>query len=101
MDAIFDLATGSLEPDLTFLLDLSPEEGLARARHRNDNCVHQAAEGRFEEEDLAFHADVRASFHALAEAEPGRFRTIDAARSPDAVAGDVVATLEQWMAARV
>ena len=101
LDAIFDLATGGLEPDLTFLLDLSPEEGLARARQRNDNCVHQAAEGRFEEEDLAFHAEVRASFHALAEAEPERFRLIDAARAPAAVAEDVAATLEQWSAARV
>jgi len=101
LDAIFALATGGLEPDLTFLLDLSPEAGLARARRRNDNCAHLAAEGRFEEEDLAFHIDVRRSFHSLADAEPERIRLIDAARSPEAVAEAVAATLEQWMTARV
>jgi len=100
LDAIFDLATGGLEPDLTFLLDLTPEEGLTRARKRNEDCEHHAAEGRFEEEDLAFHTDVRTSFHVLAEAEPDRFRLIDAARASEAVAVDVAATLEQWMAAR-
>jgi len=100
LDAIFDLATGGLEPDLTFLLDLEAEEGLTRARKRNDDCEHYAAEGRFEEEDLAFHTEVRASFHALAEAEPDRFRLIDAARASEAVAEDVAETLEQWMAAR-
>ncbi len=55
-------ATGSLQPDLTVLLDVAPEVGLARAARRGDG-------NRFEAEELAFHDRVRASF--LRQAKSG------------------------------
>ena len=61
-----EFASGALVPDLTLLVDYPAEEGLARARQRNlsqDN----AAEGRFEDETLAFHQRVRDGYLAIAQ----------------------------------
>ena len=68
-------ATGGLQPDLTVLLDLPPEVGLARARGR-------AVADRLESESLDFHQRVRQTFLALAEAEPDRYLVLDARRQP-------------------
>ncbi|MCA9772236.1 MAG: dTMP kinase [Myxococcales bacterium] len=73
-------ASGGVEPDLTFLLDLPVEVGLARAKARG-----APGEDRFEAESLEFHARVRAAFLAIAEAEPARVRVVDATADPDAV----------------
>jgi dTMP kinase len=75
-------ATQGLQPDLTVLLDLPPEVGLARARGR-------AAADRLELESLDFHQRVRRTFTALAEAEPDRYLVLDARRSPDELAADI------------
>jgi dTMP kinase len=75
-------ATGGLEPDLTILLDLPPEEGLARARGR-------AVADRLESESLDFHQRVRQTFRTLAEAAPDRYLVLDARQSPDALAAAI------------
>jgi dTMP kinase len=75
-------ATEGLVPDLTVLLDLPPETGLARARGR-------AAADRMEAESLDFHERVRQTFLELAAAEPHRYLVLDAARRPEDLAADV------------
>lgn len=71
-------ATDGLKPDLTILLDLAVEDGLARKAPGDMT--------RFEAEfDIAFHRRVRDGFLALAAADPGRFAVVDASRP----AGDV------------
>ena len=75
-------ATQGLQPDLTVLLDLPPEVGLARARGR-------AAADRLELESLDFHQRVRRTFIALAEADPDRYLVLDARRSPDELAAAI------------
>jgi len=65
------LATGTLKPDLTVLLDISPEAGFARKTGQEPD--------RFEQEDRAFHRRVRAGYLKLAEEEPRRWQVIDAA----------------------
>ena len=75
-------ATQGLRPDLTVLLDLPPEVGLARARGR-------AAADRIESESLDFHQRVRQTFRALAEAEPDRYLIVDAGLAPDEIAAVV------------
>ncbi len=75
-------ATQGLQPDLTVLLDLPPEDGLARARGR-------AAADRMESESLDFHQRVRQTFRALAEADPDRYVVVDARLTPDEVAAVV------------
>ncbi|HEX6487323.1 MAG TPA: dTMP kinase, partial [Candidatus Dormibacteraeota bacterium] len=66
------------KPDVTFLLELPAEAGLAR---------RQAAggENRIDAEELAFHQRVAAAYDRLAAAEPERFARLDATASPDTV----------------
>lgn len=71
--AINDAATRGLKPDLTVLLDVPVEEGLARKRARGRD--------RFEREELAFHQRVRDGYLKLATRESGRWLVIDASQS--------------------
>jgi dTMP kinase len=93
-------ATESLQPDLTLLFDLPEEEGLDRARRRNEEAVHD--EGRFEAEDLRFHRRVREGYLSLAKAEPRRFAIVDARGTIDEVFDRMRATLQarapRWFA---
>ncbi|HEY3637659.1 MAG TPA: dTMP kinase [Rhizomicrobium sp.] len=81
--AIESAAVQSFKPDLTFILDVPVETGLARAGARGDH------ETRFEHFDLAFHGRLRDFFHALAEREPERCVLIDASAPPDDVAAQI------------
>ena len=81
-EALADVALGSLRPDLTVLLDLPPEAGLARAAARGET-------NRYEALDPDFHARVRAGFRAIAQAEPGRCVVADATDSPEGVAAAI------------
>lgn len=69
-------------PDLTLLLDLTPEAGFGRTRARTETA---GKHDRFEEEDLAFHRRVREAFQAIARREPERVRTIDADRPAELI----------------
>jgi len=78
-----DLATDGLRPDVTVLLDVPAEAGLARKAPGDVT--------RFEAEyDLHFHERVRQGFLAIAAAEPERVVIVDAARDIDDVSADIV-----------
>ena len=72
-----DAVTGGLRPDLTVVFDVPEEEGLARARARNQSEGTEVSGGRCDSETLKFHAAVRGGFLKLAAAEPQRMRVID------------------------
>jgi dTMP kinase len=72
-----NMATRNLNPDLIILLDISPEQGLARKQSLKD---------RFELEDLSFHRRVREGYLKMAAAEPDRWLVIDASLSKARVA---------------
>ena len=74
-----------LKPDVTLLLDLSPQLGLERAWQQLATGQRSDDESRFEAETVAFHEKVRAGYLELARLEPDRFRIIDAAQTPDQV----------------
>lgn len=74
-----------VEPDLTFIIDLDPATGLARAKGRN------GTEERFEDFGLGLQEQLRDGFLALAREFPGRCRVIDGARAAEAVADDIAA----------
>lgn len=73
---ITTFATGNLWPDLTIYLDLPVELGLQRKRAGTGDSWN-----RMEQQELEFHARVRAGYLEMAQAEPLRWLVIDAARS--------------------
>jgi len=79
VDRLHRLIFGDLEPDLTVILDVPVEVGLARRRRLRDG-------GRYERMGTGFHERVREGFLALGRAAPGRCVVIDAAQEADAVA---------------
>jgi dTMP kinase len=79
------LTVGASRPDLTFILDLPAEIGLARAQARRG----ETGPDRFETEDLAYHQALNAGFRAIAAEEKQRCVLIDANRPPERVAADV------------
>lgn len=73
-------ATGGLQPDLTFCLDLPVDVGLQR------KAAGAGEEwNRMEQETLAFHGRVRRGYLTLAQAEPARWRVLDATQPVQAL----------------
>lgn len=90
IDGLEKLVVGSTMPDLTLILDLPAEEGLARADARRGS----GKADRFESEAIDFHQGLRKAFAAIAEKNPQRCVVIDASRSPDVIAGDIWRVVE-------
>lgn len=83
--ALEEIAVGDVRPDLTLLLDVPVEIGLARATARRG----AETADRFEKEGAEVHERRRRAFLALARAEPKRFVVVDAAQDPATVADAV------------
>jgi dTMP kinase len=88
-------ARGDLLPDVTVLLDLPADLGLGRARGRNAGGADGGAEGRLDDEDLAFHRRVRSGFLRRAGDEPRRIWVVDAHGGEEDVASRVVALVRR------
>jgi len=71
--AINNAATQGLRPNLTVLLDIPAEEGLARKKTKRPD--------RFERENIAFHQRVKEGYLKMAASEPGRWLVVDATQS--------------------
>jgi dTMP kinase len=82
LGAVISFATAGLRPDMTLLLDVPVDVGLAR-KHAQDQG------NRFEAETLAFHARVQAAYQALAAAEPARWRCFDGGEPVEQVADEI------------
>jgi len=92
------LATDGVMPDLTIVLDLPVETGLARTRARHQ--VQGAGFDRFEKEASEFHRQVRAGFQAIARAEPARVTVIESSRALDMVSADIHRAVETLISRR-
>ncbi|MEZ4593768.1 MAG: dTMP kinase [Chloroflexota bacterium] len=68
------IATGGLQPDLTFLLDIDVEVGLSR---RTGGGLEM---NRLDLETVQFHQRVRAGYHTLAKSDPDRWVIVDGER---------------------
>jgi dTMP kinase len=90
--AITAFAVQGLKPDLTLYLDISPEMGLRR-RARSGEALN-----RLDREALAFHERVRGGYLALANAEPDRWRVVDAGRPVEDVQETLRGLLEAPLA---
>jgi dTMP kinase len=89
--ALERVTVGDLRPDLTFVLDVPAEVGLARASKRR---AGETAD-RFEAESLAFHEELRQAFSLLVVSESGRCVVIDATEPKQAVAERIWKTVHE------
>jgi dTMP kinase len=105
-------------PDVTVLLDIEPEVGLARASAESggdeieghwqqglaleapDDAEAAKAGKRVGGRDRAFHRKVHKGYQALAKAEPGRWLVLDATQSPEVLGEAVWARTRGLIAAR-
>jgi len=90
---LYDIAVGDFRPDLTLVLDLPVEVGLARAAARRGN------ETRYEALPISFHERVRAGFLQIAITDPGRCVVIDAAADVDAIARAIAGSVDERLKA--
>jgi dTMP kinase len=79
LQALLNFSTGGLKPDLTLLVDVPVEMGMARKRDNRSEW------NRLDAYTLAFHERVRQGYFALAEAEPERWIIVDATEKKDRV----------------
>jgi len=87
IQAINRFTVNGVSPDLTLLLDLEVSTGFERIAQRY-LALGESAD-RFEKEDRSFHERIREGYLKLAAAEPKRFRIINAAKEPAAVAAAI------------
>ncbi|MFH1874404.1 MAG: dTMP kinase [Pseudomonadota bacterium] len=90
LEELHKIAAGGLKPQLTLVLDCPAEQGLTRARQRNDREMTKNIEDRFEQEDLDFHEKVRQGYLELAKKEPERIIIVDASQGLDVIHQDIV-----------
>ncbi len=76
--AINNSATQGIKPQLTILLDIPAEAGLARKQSDKKD--------RFEKEDINFHEKIRQGYLKLAAEEPERWLVVDATQSKEQIA---------------
>lgn len=91
LGTLYDMTVGDFRPDLTLILDLPVEEGLARAAAR------RGKETRYESLPVDFHERVRAGFLEIAAADPERCLVIDASAGID----DIARSIADALAARL
>ncbi len=87
IERLYEVAVGDFRPDLTLILDLPIETGLARAAAR------RGTETRYENLPIAFHQRVKAGFLEIARSEPQRCAVIDAGHDIDTIAATIARTV--------
>ena len=86
-------ATGGLEPDITFWLDIDPYVGRERAGSEGEL-------DRLETEKMDFHCRVRDGYRELTESDPERIKRIDASKTIEEMRDDIYACLEELCRSR-
>jgi dTMP kinase len=83
-------AVGNVMPDLTLVIDVPAEVGLARIRQRASDVPD-----RMERENIKFYEKVRQGYLMLAQGMPERFAVIDGTKSEEAVGKKIWAAVEK------
>lgn len=91
------VAINGVVPDLTLIIDVPADVGLARARKRG--ARDSSGPDRFEKEELETHEQRRRAFRELAEKEAKRCKLIDGTQSEDAVALAILGEVDQLLGA--
>lgn len=85
MRQLEEVTVNGMVPDLTLILDIDPEIGLARAASRRSGPAD-----RYEKETVAMHQRRRDGFLDIAKREPERCKVIDASLDAEAIAAEVL-----------
>jgi dTMP kinase len=91
---IINFATAGLQPDLSFFLDITPEEGIKR---RQAAAAQGDEFNRLDAQSMAFHRRVYAGYQTLIAAEQGRWVVVDARQSQARVTQQILDTLAQHL----
>ena len=86
-----EFALQGILPDMTFLMDLDAEAGIARKKN-------QAELDRMEQESLEFHKKVVEGYRSLAEMNPDRIVKVDAALPKETIHDIIALYVEKWLA---
>ncbi|KMQ40646.1 thymidylate kinase [Oenococcus oeni] len=87
---INNFASNGLQPNLTLLLDLPSEVGIARImKHRSDEV------NRLDKDRLVFHKKVRQTYLQLAKDQPNRIKVLDATQSPEKIAINALQLIQE------
>ena len=94
------IASCGLSPDVTFFLDLTPEDALMRKFSEKSLPLAFESEelDRMENSGLDFYRRVRSGYHAIGAENPDRFVTLDALLSPAEIHREIVAKLDALFA---
>jgi dTMP kinase len=90
------VTVGDLMPDLTFIMDVPVNIGMARAQKRRG----EGEADRFEAENVQFHEQLRRAFAEFAELEPRRCILIDATQPKEAVHEQIWSTVNERLLRR-
>ncbi len=95
LDRLESIVVAATIPDLTLILDLPADMGLARAASRRAGGARSPQQpDAYEKRDIAYHERLRAGYAAIARAEPQRCVLIDGARTADSVAAAIWVEVE-------
>jgi dTMP kinase len=92
IERLYALSIGDFRPDVTIILDLAAEDGMARARARGDDL------DRYEVMDLEFHRRLRQGFLDIAERDRGRCVVVDATAAVEDVGAEILAAVQSRLA---
>ena len=90
---INEFAVDGMQPDLTFFLDIDPQKGLMRA-------ASHSKPDRLEQEKLDFHKKVYQGYLYLKDYYKSRYVCLDAEQSIEAIAQQIAAGFDEYVAKR-
>lgn len=93
MDTLYNVVAGDFKPNITFLLDIDVNEGLARSFKKA--AISNTQELRFEKTAIAFHERLRNGYLEMAKKEPERFIVINAAEDIETVHQNIITAYEK------
>lgn len=93
IDQLAEIVVAQTLPDLTFILDMPVDAGLARAQARDGQAI-----GRFEQKGVAFHQKLREGFLVRAKTNPQKYLIVDATQMIDHIADQIWQKLTELMA---
>jgi len=88
---LLDFATGGLKPVLTFLLDIDSKTGLERRQNGGGEW------NRLDAYVLQYHQRVRQGYLTIAQADPARWKIVDASQAPDMVQSELQKLLLSYL----